>query len=114
MASPDFSLALPPNPLGDAVLAFAQGWWLMDESFLSIGFPPPPAGDGQCTTLVQAALKAAGAKPGDTSGRGDDFVWGNEMTRFVFPDPPVPGHRKSARREGLCFNLFNFLPELLG
>jgi hypothetical protein len=71
----DFSerLAYPSNPLGDAVWAFANA---------RLG---QEVGAGECTDLVQAALRAAGAWPGDTSNP-PYYVWGN-----VLPQPPQYG-----------------------
>jgi hypothetical protein len=69
-------LYYPTNPLGDAVSNFPQS---------KLG---TEVGGGECTDLVDAALKAAGAEPGDKSV--DPYVWGDEVTRAVFPDPPVP------------------------
>src|SRR5215469_15215185 len=82
----------PHNPLGDTVFALATSWFAMDQSILNsgLGIPPPPVGGGQCTDLVEWALENAGAKPGDLSDP-THYVWGDEVTRVVYPDPPVPG-----------------------
>jgi hypothetical protein len=63
---------LPANPVGDLVWEFAR-------SNLGNSFPR-----GQCTDFVIAALKAAGAQPGDISVY--PYVWGEEI-----PGPPQWG-----------------------
>jgi hypothetical protein len=72
-----WQLDYPHNPIGDAVLMYAKS-----KLHTTVG-------SGECTDLVVGALKEANAKPGDTSV--DPYVWGDEVTRVVFPDPPVPG-----------------------
>jgi hypothetical protein len=68
---------LPANPVGDLVWEFAQS--NLGNSFRGNSTLPY-----QCTDFVAAALKAAGAQPGDMSV--DPYTWGEEI-----PGPPQWG-----------------------